>query len=147
MPKVSVSTEVPVSPEQAWQLALDLPRYSEWNSMHEGFSGDVPAQLQPGTAYKQQVKLMGMPAEIGWTVTAIQAPALLEQKGDGPMGVKAINRWLVEPSAGGSKVTMEMEFKGMALAGPMGGMVEKQAEAAMESSLEKFAGLLGAGGS
>ena len=142
MAKVSVSTQVPAGVEKVWQLAVDLPREGEWNSMHEGFSGDVPTVLGEGTTYRQRVKLMGMPAEITWRVTTAQAPGLLEQKGDGPMGVTAINRWLIEPSETGSNVTLEMEFAGGALAGPMALMVEKQARSATEASLAKFSALL-----
>jgi hypothetical protein len=142
MAKVSVSAQAPTGVEQAWQLAVDLPRYVEWNSLHEGFTGEIPAVLEPGTSYQQQVKLMGMPAEIAWRVVEAQAPGRLELAGDGPMGVKATNRWLIEPVADGSQISVEMEFKGIALAGPMGSMVEKQAEAAMEASLAKFVTLL-----
>lgn len=144
MAKVSVSKPVAADPAQVWQLVVDLPRYGEWNSMHEGFSGELPASLGQGATYKQQVKLMGMPAEIAWLVTEAKAPGQLELKGDGPMGVKAVNRWLIEPAGEGSLVTLEMEFKGVALAGPMGSMVEKQAETAMETSLTQFVALLGA---
>jgi hypothetical protein len=144
MAKVSVSKSVAADPARVWRLAVDLPRYGEWNTMHEGFAGDLPAELAKGSTYKQQVKLMGMPAEIAWQVTEAQEPGQLELKGDGPMGVKAVNRWVIEPAGAGSLITLEMEFKGMALAGPMGSMVEKQAEGAMETSLTQFVALLGA---
>ena len=143
MAKVSVSTQVPAGTEKVWQLAVDLPREAEWNSMHEGFTGDVPEVLGEGSTYKQRVKLMGMPAEIAWEVTEAVPPGRLELKGTGPMGVTAWNRWLIEPDAGGSKITLEMEFSGAALAGPMAMMVEKQARSATEASLAKFAALLG----
>jgi hypothetical protein len=143
MAKVSVSTQVPAGAEKVWQLAVDLPREGEWNSMHEGFTGDVPEVLTEGASFKQRVKLMGMPAEIAWRVTEAAAPGRLELKGDGPMGVTAINRWLIEPAGGGSQITLEMEFSGATLAGPMAMMVEKQARSATEKSLAKFAALLG----
>lgn len=143
MAKVSVSTQVSAEAEKVWQLAIDLPRHAEWNSMHEGFTGDVPETLAEGTTYKQRVKLMGMPAEIAWRVAAAEAPGRLELQGDGPMGVKAINQWLIEPAGEGSQITLEMEFSGAALAGPMAMMVEKQARSATEASLGKFAALLG----
>jgi len=143
MAKVSVSKQVSADPEKVWQLAVDLPREAEWNSMHDGFTGDVPEALGEGSTYKQRVKLMGMPAEIAWKVTEAKAPGLLERKGDGPMGVTAINRWLIEPSEGGSQITLEAEFSGAALAGPMAMMVEKQARSATEASLAKFGALLG----
>jgi hypothetical protein len=142
MPKVSVSTEAPAGPERVWELAVDLPRYAEWLTMHEGFTGDVPATLGEGIAYKERVKLMGMPAEIAWRVTTVDAPGKLELAGDGPMGVKAHNRFLIEPSGAGSQITFEMEFAGPALAGPMAAMLEKQAGAAAQQSLAKFAALL-----
>jgi hypothetical protein len=142
MPKVSVSTEAPVEPDKVWQLAIALPRYAEWLTMHDAFTGDTPETLGEGTTYKQRVKLMGMPAEMAWRVTASDAPALLEMLGDGPMGVKAHNRFLIKPTAGGSEITFEMEFNGPALAGPMASMVEKQAGTAAKDSLAKFTALL-----
>jgi len=142
MPKVSVSAESAAGPERVWELAVDLPRYAEWLTMHDAFTGDVPATLDQGTAYKQRVKLMGMPAEMAWRVTAAEAPGKLELAGDGPMGVKAHNRFLIVPSGEGSQITFEMEFAGPALAGPMAGMLEKQAGQAAAQSLEKFKALL-----
>ena len=75
MAKVTVSTETSAGPEQVWELATSLPRVAEWNSMHEAFSGEVPETLGEGTTYRQRVKLMGMPAEMAWRVTAVVAPA------------------------------------------------------------------------
>lgn len=141
MPKVTVSAEAAAGPERVWELATDLPRWAEWNTMHEGFTGEVPATLTEGAAYRQRVKLMGMPAEMAWRVATADA-GRLELAGDGPMGVKAANRFFVEPSGDGSKITYEMEFNGPALAGPMAGMLEKQAGTAAQQSLAKFTALL-----
>ncbi|MDM4719428.1 SRPBCC family protein [Micromonospora sp. WMMA1363] len=142
MPKVSVSAESTVEPEAVWRLAVDLPRYAEWLTMHEAFPGDIPATLAEGIAYRQRVKLMGMPAEMAWQVTTAVAPGRLELTGDGPMGVKAHNRFVIEPSGTGSQITFEMEFIGPALAGPMAGMLEKQAGTAARQSLDRFSALL-----
>jgi hypothetical protein len=111
--------------------------------MHDAFTSDVPPTLDEGITYKQRVKLMGMPAEMAWRVITAQAPGKLEMAGDGPMGVKAHNRFTIEPSGEGSSITFEMEFAGPALNGPMAGMVEKQAGAAAKDSLAKFTALLG----
>jgi uncharacterized protein YndB with AHSA1/START domain len=143
MPKVSVSTGSSAAPEQVWQVLTDLSRTPEWNSMHDGFTGDVPATIDVGTTYKQKVKLMGMPAEMAWRVTDVVAPTELAQSGDGPMGVKAKNRFLIEPAGGGSQITYEMEFAGPALAGPMAAMLEKQAGNSAKQALDKLTALLG----
>ena len=143
MPKVSVSAQAAAAPEKVWELAVDLPRYAEWLTMHDAFTSDVPSTLGEGVTYKQRVKLMGMPAEMAWRVVTAQAPGKLELAADGPMGVKAQNRFTIEPSGEGSTITLEMEFNGPALTGPMAGMVEKQAGAAAKDSLAKFTALLG----
>jgi len=142
MPKVSVSTDAAFEPDQVWQLAIALPRYAEWLTMHDAFTSEIPETLGEGMTYKQRVKLMGMPAEMAWRVSAADAPTLLEMMGDGPMGVKAHNRFLIKPAPGGSQITFEMEFNGPALAGPMAGMIEKQAGTAAHQSLAKFTALL-----
>jgi uncharacterized protein YndB with AHSA1/START domain len=143
MPKVSVSAGAAAAPEQVWQLVTDLPRVPEWNTMHEGFTGDVPAEIAEGTTFKQKVKLMGMPAEMAWRVTTADAPKRMEWNGDGPMGVKSRTVFLVEPADEGSTITYEMEFIGPALNGPMAGMLEKQAGSAAKQALAKFVALLG----
>lgn len=143
MPKVSASTQASAGPDQVWQLAVDLPRYAEWLTMHDAFTSEIPATLVDGAVYKQRVKMMGMPADIAWKVATANAPGHLELQGDGPMGIKAINRFLIEASDEGSSITFEMEFNGPALNGPMAKMAEKNAGTAAEASLAKFKALLG----
>jgi hypothetical protein len=142
MPKVSASTQAAVDPDRVWQLVTDLPRFAEWNIMHDAFLGDVPGTLDQGVAYKQRVKMMNMPAEFAWKVTTADAPGKLELTGAGPMGIKAVNRWLIEKAEGGSQITFEMEFNGPALNGPIATMAEKQSAVAAQQSLDKFVALL-----
>ena len=143
MPKVSASIQSAVEPDQAWQLAVDLSRQPEWLTMHDAFTGDVPGTLEEGVAYKQRVKMMGMPADIAWKVLTADAPSKLEVAGDGPMGIKSVNRFLISPSDSGSEITFEMEFNGPALAGPMAAMAEKASGEAAQASMAKFSALLG----
>ena len=143
MAKVTVEADAKADPQRVWDVVSDLSRVAEWNTMHEGFTGEVPPVLAEGVAYKQRVKLMGMPAEMAWRVTTATAPGRLEQNGDGPMGVKAKNLFVIEPAEGGSHITYEMEFIGPALKGPMAGMLEKQAGASAKQALEKLTALLG----
>ncbi|WP_436535447.1 type II toxin-antitoxin system Rv0910 family toxin [Actinoplanes sp. HUAS TT8] len=141
MAKVTVEADTKADPQRVWDVVSDLSRVAEWNTMHEGFVGDVPAGLGDGVTYRQKVKLMGMPAEMAWRVTTADAPGRLEQNGDGPMGVKAKNLFVIAPAEGGSHITYEMEFIGPALKGPMAGMLEKQAGAAGQQALAKLVAL------
>lgn len=143
MPKVSVTATSAADPDKVWQVVTDLPRTPEWNGMHQGFVGDVPAAVAEGTTYKQKVKLMGMPAEMAWRVVTADAPGHLEMAGDGPMGVKARNRFVIVPEGGGSQITYEMEFAGPALNGPMAAMLEKQAGPAAKQALDRLIALVG----
>jgi uncharacterized protein YndB with AHSA1/START domain len=141
MAKVTVEADAKADPQRVWDVVSDLSRVAEWNTMHEGFTGDVPAILGEGTEYRQKVKLMGMPAEMAWRVVTATPPGRLEQSGDGPMGVKAKNLFVIAPADGGSHITYEMEFIGPALKGPMAGMLEKQAGAAGQQALAKLVAL------
>ncbi|WP_430791630.1 type II toxin-antitoxin system Rv0910 family toxin [Actinoplanes sp. G11-F43] len=143
MPKVSVTATSTAEPGKVWQVVTDLPRTPEWNGMHQGFVGEVPATVAEGTTYKQKVKLMGMPAEMAWKVVTADAPGSLEMAGDGPMGVKAKNRFVIVPEGSGSQITYEMEFAGPALNGPMAAMLEKQAGPAAKQALGKLIALVG----
>ena len=142
MPKVSASTQSAADPEQVWQLVTNLPRFAEWNIMHDAFLGEVPATLGEGVAYKQRVKMMNMPAEFAWKVTSADQPGRLELAGTGPMGIKAVNRFIVEKAESGSTITFEMEFNGPAMNGPIAKMAEKQSAVAAQQSMDKFAQLL-----
>ena len=142
MAKISVEADATADPQRVWEVVSTLPRVAEWNTMHEGFTGEVPDTLGEGDTYRQRVKLMGMPAEMAWRVTTAAEPGRLEQNGDGPMGVKAKNLFVIEPTATGSHITYEMEFVGPALKGAMAGMLEKQAGAAGQQTLAKLVALL-----
>jgi carbon monoxide dehydrogenase subunit G len=142
MPTVSASTQTAADPEQVWKLVTDLPRFAEWNIMHDAFLGEVPATLGEGVSYKQRVKMMNMPAEFAWKVSSADEPGRLELAGTGPMGIKAVNRFLVEKTDTGSNITFEMEFNGPAMNGPIAKMAEKQSAVAAQQSMDKFAALL-----
>lgn len=141
MAKVTVEADAKADPQRVWDVLSNLSRVPEWNTMHEGFVGDLPESLGEGVTYRQKVKLMGMPAEMAWRVAAADAPGRLEQNGDGPMGVKAKNLFVIVAAEGGSHITYEMEFIGPALKGPMAGMLEKQAGAAGQQALAKLVAL------
>ena len=45
MAKLSVSVDVPLSPEKAWECASDLSRYKEWLSIHRVWRSKLPETL------------------------------------------------------------------------------------------------------
>jgi uncharacterized protein YndB with AHSA1/START domain len=42
MAKLSVSVDVPLPPEKAWEYASDLSRYKEWLTIHRVWRSKLP---------------------------------------------------------------------------------------------------------
>lgn len=98
MAKLSVSVDVPLPPEKAWQCASDLPRYREWLIIHKVWRSKLPETLEKGTAIESIVEVKGMPVRIKWTIVHFKPPEAitLDGKGEGGVKVKLIGK--VKPS-------------------------------------------------
>lgn len=140
MAVVTETTEVAAPPEKVWEKVANLETYPEWLTLHVDFPEGTP-ELAEGTTTKQKVKIMGMPGEVTWTVTEIDAPSVLAMDGEGPMGTKLRAVWRLEAADGGTRLTYESEFGGAALA-PMAAALEKESRKSATESLEKLKALV-----
>ena len=149
MASVTASSDVSASPERTWSVLVDPSRYDEWLDLHQGFVGDPPAAYEKGASFGERVKVMGMPADVRWTVQDVDAPHHLRLTGTGPMGVGLEVRYTVEradqaagPAAvtGSSRVSVVMEFSGPALMA-VGAQLEREVGTQLRSSMEKFTAL------
>lgn len=144
MPTVSGSTEIPVKPAELWEkMAGDLSRIGEWNVTHAGFPDEMPGEYEVGTKFREQVKLMGMPGEVTWTVKELEWGRHFMLEGQGPMGITLRSAITLEKTDDGTKATMDSSFEGGPLIGPMGDTVAKATEKAAEESLEKLRAMIG----
>jgi uncharacterized protein YndB with AHSA1/START domain len=134
------SAEIPAPQDKVWETVTDLGRTEEWMTIHAGFPDGAPDGVSQGTSFRQKVKILGMPGEVKWTVTNMDAPNRLEMEGEGPMGTKLRAAYILEPNGESTKFTYESEYGGAALA-PMAAPLEKESNKAGEESLEKFKGL------
>ena len=141
MAVIAETIELPAPPEQVWASIADLDKWSEWQSIHNGFPDGTP-ELSPGATFKQKVKIMGMPGEVAWTVETLEENNRLELKGKGPMGTSMRTLYDLEASNGGTRVAYEAEFGGAALAA-MAGPLEKESRKGAQESLEKLKASLG----
>ena len=57
MAKLSVSIDVPLSPEQAWEAASDLSRFDEWLTIHRVWRSKLPETLDKGTKISSIVEV------------------------------------------------------------------------------------------
>jgi hypothetical protein len=147
MAKVSVSVDVPLSPQEAWQHASDLSRYKEWLTIHRVWRSKLPENLDKGAVVESIVEVKGMPNRIKWTIVHFKPPEAMTLNGVGSGGVKIKLIGKVRPNtrvgSGGadetaSVVTMDIHLGGPALFGPIGMVVAATLRGDIKTSLDNF---------
>lgn len=142
MAKFSESAHVQASPDKAWATASDLNRLGEWMSMHEGWRGEVPAEISEGTTLTSVVSIKGLRNRITWRVTSYDEPRSLTLSGDGVGGTRVSIAMSVRPDGDGSVVGMEVEFTGKLVIGPIGMTVKRALKGDVAASIEKLCELI-----
>lgn len=141
MAKLSVSVDVPLQPEQAWQHASDLSRYKDWLTIHRVWRSTLPDTLEKGTVVESIVEVKGMPNRVKWTIVHFKAPEAMTLNGVGVGGVKVKLIGKVRPhdtEPGSSVVTMDVHLGGPALFGPIGMIVAGALRGDIQESLNRF---------
>jgi carbon monoxide dehydrogenase subunit G len=138
MAKLSVSVDVPMPPEKAWECAADLSRYKEWLSIHRVWRSKLPETLEKGTVVESIVEVKGMPNRIKWTIVHFKPPEAMTLNGDGRGGVKVKLIGKVKPSGEGSTVTFDVHLGGPTLFGPIGMVLAGALKGDIRESLDKF---------
>jgi hypothetical protein len=141
MAKLSVSVDVPLPPETAWECASDLSRYKEWLTIHRVWRSKLPETLQRGTVLDSIVEVKGMANRIRWTIVNYQPPEAMTLDGDGRGGIKVKLIGKVKPAMddpAGSTVTFDVHLGGPALFGPIGVVVAAALKGDIRDSLNKF---------
>jgi carbon monoxide dehydrogenase subunit G len=138
MAKLSVSIDVPLPPEKAWENASDLSRYQEWLTIHRVWRSKLPEQLDKGTVIESIVEVKGMPNRIKWTIVHFRPPEAMTLNGDGVGGVKVKLIAKVKPKDDGSVVSFDVHLGGPALFGPIGMLVAAALRGDIRESLNKF---------
>jgi len=137
MASVSESAELPAPVEKTWAVISDPQQFGAWVDNHEGFVGEAPTSFATGTVFGQRVNVMGMPADVSWTVEDVQPGRSLALKGSGPMGIGLHASYLLEPSAAGTTMTAKLDFSGAAVMA-VGSMLEKQMGEMLQVSLGRL---------
>ncbi len=146
MASVSVTQALPVSTEAAYGALADLAGYADWLTIHQAWKSELPAadEIKVGTQITEVVSVMGMANKIEWTVTEADVPTLIVIEGTGMAGVKIKFSMSVTGSDTASEATIDAEFNGTMIVGPIGKAVAKNTQADLEKSLAKLAELVAA---
>ena len=143
MAKLELSKELTLSPEDAWTHASNLADLGDWLVMHQGWRGELPAELVTGATLVGVAGAKGLRNRVTWTVRDVDPPRLLELTGDGVGGTKYGLRMTVAPTASGSSFTFKLDLGGRPLFGPIGAAAARAVKGDIERSIERFEELYG----
>ncbi|MEU4082545.1 polyketide cyclase [Streptomyces venezuelae] len=141
MAEVSAEARIEAPAGKVWAQLMDFPSYGEWNATHTNFPNGGPESLETGATFTENMKLMGFPAEVLWTVEELESERALAIKGKGPMGVLVTTRYSLAPDGDATTLRIDGEFTGAAVS-LMAGKLKDSATAALNESLRKLSGLV-----
>ncbi|WP_030983719.1 SRPBCC family protein [Streptomyces sp. NRRL S-1813] len=141
MAEVTAQARIEAPADKLWDRLTDFDSYGEWNATHTAFPKGGPESLQVGAGYEENMKLMGFPAEVTWTVRELEPGRLLDIQGKGPMGVNLGMRYELTPDGEATAVRIDGAFTGAAVS-LMAGKLRDSASAALNESLHRLATLV-----
>ncbi|MFF4015670.1 SRPBCC family protein [Streptomyces sp. NPDC001843] len=141
MAEVSAEARIQAPAEKVWEKLTDWSAYGEWNATHTSFPKGGPETLEAGGTFQENMKLMGFPAEVEWTIEELEPARVFAIRGKGPMAVNVATRYTLTPDGDGTTVRIDGEFTGAAVS-LMAGKLKDSATAALNESLRKLNGLV-----
>ncbi|MBW8704913.1 Toxin [Streptomyces sp. MBT84] len=141
MAEVSAEARIDAPADKVWARLTDWPAYGEWNATHTSFPKGGPEVLEVGGTFAENMKLMGFPAEVTWTIDELQPGRVLAIRGKGPMAVNVATRYTLTPDGETTSVRIDGEFTGAAVS-LMAGKLKDSATAALDESLRRLGALV-----
>lgn len=141
MAEVTAESRIEAPAAKLWAQLTDWDAYGQWSMTHTNFPKGGPETLAVGSTFAENMKMMGFPAEVVWTVSELEDERVFAITGKGPMGVAVLTRYTLVPDGGATTVRIDGEFSGAAVS-LMAGKLKDSATAALNESLRKLAGLV-----
>ncbi|MFJ9341754.1 SRPBCC family protein [Streptomyces sp. NPDC101733] len=141
MAEVTAESRIEAPAAKLWGQLTDWDAYGQWSMTHTNFPKGGPETLAIGSTFSENMKMMGFPAEILWTVSELEEERVFAITGKGPMGVAVLTRYSLIPDGEATTVRIDGEFTGAAVS-LMAGKLKDSATAALNESLRKLSGLV-----
>ncbi|RRQ75631.1 polyketide cyclase [Streptomyces griseofuscus] len=142
MAEVSAEARIEAPADKVWAQLTDWSSYGEWNATHTGFPAGGPEALAVGGTFRENMKLMGFPAEVDWTIEELEPARVFAIRGKGPMAVTVATRYTLTPDGNATTLRIDGEFTGAAVS-LMAARLKDSATTALTESLRKLDGLVG----
>ncbi|QHC28420.1 type II toxin-antitoxin system Rv0910 family toxin [Streptomyces sp. HF10] len=142
MAEVSAEARIEAPADKVWAQLTDWSSYGEWNATHTGFPAGGPQSLAVGGTFRENMKLMGFPAEVDWTIEELEPARVFAIRGKGPMAVTVATRYTLIPDGNATRLRVDGEFTGAAVS-LMAARLKDSATTALTESLRKLEGLVG----
>ena len=143
MAKLELSRKLSLTPEDAWAHASNLADLGDWLVMHQGWRGEVPAELTTGVTLVGVAGAKGLRNRVTWTVREVKPPRHLEMTGDGVGGTRYALRMTVSPTASGCEFTFKLDLGGRPLFADRAPPARGQGD--IERSIQQFEALYSRG--
>ncbi|WP_282700158.1 SRPBCC family protein [Streptomyces sp. CC219B] len=141
MAEVSAEARIGAPADKVWAQLTDWSAHGEWNATHTSFPQGGPTALEVGGTFQENMKLMGFPAEVEWTIEELEPARVMALRGKGPMAVSVATRYTLTPDGDATTVRIDGEFTGAAVS-LMAGRLKDSGTAALNESLRKLAALV-----
>lgn len=141
MAEVTAESRIEAPASKIWSQLTDWDAYGQWSMTHTNFPQGGPDTLAVGATFAENMKMMGFPAEVLWTVSELEEERVFAITGKGPMGVAVLTRYSLAADGAATTVRIDGEFTGAAVS-LMAGKLKDSATAALNESLRRLAGLV-----
>ena len=144
--KVRSEIEIDAPREEVLAAIMDTERLGEWVDAHRAVIDAPEGELECGSTFRQKLRVAGLSFKVGWEVTRLERPRLVEWRGTGPGGSEARVCYQLENGDGKSTrfvYVNEFELPGGRLADLAARKIgEERGRTEAEKSLRNLKGLL-----
>jgi carbon monoxide dehydrogenase subunit G len=136
--EVTTSIEIAATPQEVWDVVMDVERSHEWVTIHRRLGPHSGGDLRVGYEMEQTLCLRGVKFDVDWQLEELDEPHRAVWKGRGPARSRALIVNRLSAVDGGTRFDYRNEFK--APLGPLGavasralvgGLPKKEADASL----------------
>jgi uncharacterized protein YndB with AHSA1/START domain len=128
--------------EKVWEVATDLKRWEEWNTLFTKWKSDVPDTLSQNAQMTAVLTIMGMANTITLNVDEYNPPKLVTMSGTGMAGAKVSLTLSVDADGDTTTMAARADFVSQMMVGAIGKAIERAAKKELDASLDKLAAIV-----